>query len=61
MSEYHFEHMFFLELPFWGVGERGVPLKCLKEFTNPVSFLRSLGPLEHYPHPGEKKSQDVKA
>ena len=24
---------------------RGVPLKCLKKFTDPVSFLRSLEPL----------------
>ena len=50
MSECHFENMFFLELPFWvwhipfwGVG--GVPSKCLKKFTDPMSFLRSLGPL----------------
>jgi len=56
MSECHFEDMFFLELPFWvqhipfwGVREGGgVPLKCLKKFTDPVSFLRSLGPLGWY-------------
>src|SRR6267378_1140203 len=58
MSECPFEGMFLLELPFWvrhipfwGVGGGGVPLKCLKFFTNPVSFLRSLGPLALTPIP----------
>ena len=49
VSEYHLDNMFFLELPFWvwhihfwGVG--GEPLKCLKKFTDPVSFFKILGP-----------------